>query len=38
MDLDEVAHHEPPYQDLHCSQIQLFSTLVVKELAVLEHL
>ena len=32
MDLDEVAHDEPPHQDLHCLQIQLFSSLVLKEL------
>ena len=32
MDLVEVAHYEPPHQDLHCLQIQLFSSLVVKEL------
>ena len=32
MDLDEVAHDEPPHQDLRCLQIQLFSSLVVKEL------
>ena len=32
MDLDEVAHYEPPHQDLRCLQIQLFSSLVVKEL------
>ena len=32
MDLDEVAHHEPPSQDLRCLQIQLFSSLVVKVL------
>ena len=30
VDLDEVAHYEPPHQDLHCLQIQLFSSLVVK--------
>ena len=30
--LDEVARYEPPHQDLHCLQIQLFSSLVVKEL------
>ena len=24
VDLDEVAHYEPPYQDLRCLQIQLF--------------
>ena len=28
----EVAHHEPPYQDLCCLLIQLFSSLVHKEL------
>ena len=32
VDPDEVAHHEPPHQDLRCLQIQLFSSLVVKEL------
>ena len=32
VDLDEVAHHEPPHQDLCCLQIQLFASLVVKEL------
>ena len=30
MDLDEVAHNEPPHQDLRCLQIQLFSSLVLK--------
>ena len=34
MDLDEVAHYEPPHQDLRCLQIQLFSSLVGKELRV----
>ena len=34
VDLDEVAHHEPPHQDLHCLQIQLFSSLVLKELRI----
>ena len=29
---DEVAHYEPPHQDLRCLQIQLFSSLVLKEL------
>ena len=24
VDLDEVAHYEPPHQDLHSLQIQLF--------------
>ena len=32
VDLDEVAHYEPPHQDLCCLQIQLFSSLVLKEL------
>ena len=32
VDLDEVAHYEPPHQDLRCLQIQLFSPLAVKEL------
>ena len=32
MDLDEVAQYEPPHQDLHCLQIQLFLSLVFKEL------
>ena len=31
VDLDEVAHYEPPLQDLLCLQIQLFSSLVLKE-------
>ena len=34
MDLDEVAHYEPPYQDLRCLQIQLFASLVVKEFRI----
>ena len=33
VDLYEVAHDEPPHQDLHCLQIQLFASLVVKELS-----
>ena len=32
MDLDEVAHVEPPHQDLRCLQIPLFASLVLKEL------
>ena len=32
VDLDEVAHHEPPHQDLRCLQIQLFLILVLKKL------
>ena len=32
VDLDEVAHYEPPRQDLRCLQIQLFSSVVAKEL------
>ena len=30
-DLDEVAHYEPPNQDICCFQIQLFSSLVKKD-------
>ena len=30
-----MAHYEPPHQDLRCLQIQLFSSLVVKELSLL---
>ena len=30
--LGEVAHYEPPPQDLRCLQSQLFSSLVTKEL------
>ena len=33
MDLYEVAHYEPPHQDLRCLQTELFSSLVVKELS-----
>ena len=32
VNLDEVAHYEPPHQDLRCLQIQLLSSLVLKEL------
>ena len=32
MDLNEVAHDEPPHPDLHCLQIQLFLFLVLKVL------
>ena len=32
VDLDEVAHHKPPHQDLCCLQIQLFLSRVLKEL------
>ena len=31
VDLDEVAHYEPPHQDLYCLQIQLFLSMVLKE-------
>ena len=34
--LDEVAHDEPPHQDLRCLQIQLFASLVLKELRHIE--
>ena len=33
VDLGEMAHYEPPHQDLRCLQIQLFSSLVLKELS-----
>ena len=32
VDLDDVAHHEPSHQDLPFLQIQLLSSLVLKEL------
>ena len=31
VDLNEAAHHEPPHKDLRCLQIQLLSSLVLKE-------
>ena len=31
-DLDELAHFEPPHQDIRCLQIQLFASLELKEL------
>ena len=34
VDLDEVAHNEPLHHDLRCLQIQLFLSVVVKELNV----
>ena len=37
VDLDEVAHFEPPHQDLRCLQTQLFSSLVHKELNAMCH-
>ena len=33
-----MAHYEPPHQDLCCLQIQLFLSLVVKELSVCERM
>ena len=33
--LDEVAHYEPPHQDQRCLRIQLFSSLVLKELSLI---
>ena len=30
VDPNEVAHYEPTHQVLHCLQIQLFSSLVLK--------
>ena len=35
VDLDEVGPYEPPLQDLRCLQIQLFSSLVLKDLTAL---
>ena len=32
-----MAHDEPPHQDPHCLQIQLFSFLVLKELKLIKH-
>ena len=32
VDLEEVAYGEPPHQDLHFLQIQLFASLVLEEL------
>ena len=29
LDVDEVAHYEPPHQDLRCLQIQLFPSLAL---------
>ena len=34
VDLDEVAHYEPPQQDLRCLQIQLFSLPALIELTL----
>ena len=34
VDLDEMAHFEPPHQELRCLRIQLFLSLVLKELRV----
>ena len=34
-DLDELAHYEPPHHDLCCLQIQVFSSLVLKEFIVM---
>ena len=33
-DLDEVAHDEPPHQDLRCLQIQLFPSPALQELSM----
>ena len=38
VDLDEVAHYEPPHIDLCCLHIQLFSSLVLKELNSVLHI
>ena len=34
VDLDEVAHCEPPHPDLRCLRIQIFSSLVLKVVVV----
>ena len=34
VDPDEVAHNEPPHQDLAVLKIQLFSSLVFKALKI----
>ena len=34
VELDEVAHYEPPHKDLHCLQIYLFSSLALKEFGI----
>ena len=31
VDLDEVAHYEPPHQDLCCLRVQLILSLVLKD-------
>ena len=35
---DKAAHHEFPHQDLPCSQIRLFLSLVLKKCSKLCHL
>ena len=37
VDPDEVAHYQPPHQDLPCLQIELFSSPVLKELKGRSH-
>ena len=32
-DLDEMAHYEQSHQDLRCLQIQLFPSVVLKDLS-----
>ena len=34
VNLDEVAHNEPPHQDLRCLQNQIFLPLVLKVLVL----
>ena len=34
IDLDELAHYEPPHQELCCFKIHLFVSLVLKKLIV----
>ena len=38
MDLDEVALYEPSNQDQRCLQIQLFLSLVLKELMQIQYI
>ena len=33
-----MAQNEPPHQDLRCLQIQLYASLVVKELRSISHI
>ena len=35
VDIDEMAHYEPPSQDVHCLQIYLFTSIALKELRII---